>query len=368
FLSSLVNLANDWLHENKHWKIVNCETVTQYSKQKSEEVDYSAIVRTLRIWIQRSNVGYVRNKKNEMIFWHKDFKPKQRNCFLLLDDVIKQLNLAIRAGEVRGKIINVETVRCQATDNWLFNPQLTFVNKGNTNKEIHEFRNFVFIIRVYYETCPLDSLEEVGLKDFVPLNLSPENRKTEFTEDFSSVFNRASQWISKNPEVNFCNAQAVDTIVQEGESGPNTKVMTRTKYEKEAEIRFLRIYYTKPMKEFCDNFPLSLVDKTAIYLASTSIAAKKCQEQIDAWFANLSFDSENYKYRVLAAETLVLPPYVKDKKGVNFLKAVDEIFRCNRLEGRLRYAFLAIRLYYDEGYDSLRQNNEIDTQEFIDFN
>lgn len=50
--------------------------------------------------------------------------------------------------------------------------------------------------------------------------------------------------------------------------------------------------------------------------------------------------------RIINIETIVVPPFVN--KLSSFQYSVDKTDSCNQLEGRLRYSFTAIRVYYNE--------------------
>jgi hypothetical protein len=76
-----------------------------------------------------------------------------------LDDVVETINDSIRSGEIKGKLLNIESINYDANDEWVVDTECP-KQKEFTSKQIT-------IIRVYYEikeTLP----EDIAIFDFVP--------------------------------------------------------------------------------------------------------------------------------------------------------------------------------------------------------
>lgn len=219
-------LANQWLFDHPGWEILSCETVAQFISKSEKDVDYSADVYTLRMWIRRANINY--SESCDTVFWFKDFTPQRREDdqnFETMEDLIETINEDILAGRINGKILQIETIKVIADQNWHCRSDATFISDGKTSRDIHRFTNVLLGVRIFFQIGELFE-DEVVLADFVPeFDLedddsgkeedleSPTERRTK-SERFSSLIKRASDWLVRNPELNFCNAQATDIRVR----------------------------------------------------------------------------------------------------------------------------------------------------------
>jgi hypothetical protein len=124
--------------------------------------------------------------------------------FETLDDLVRKINDKIKNEEIGGRILNVQTIKCPADDNWEFDGQETDPKTSG---------KYIFLLRVFYEVGPPgDSL--VGLADFIPQHISGGGLFSwpKF-ETQKEVLAKLSSWISENPEIIFCNAQTVDILL-----------------------------------------------------------------------------------------------------------------------------------------------------------
>lgn len=116
--------------------------------------------------------------------------------------MINKINQMIRDGQFHGQIVSVECLQCESSADWTVDPEQTLPG-SSINK--------VTIVRLYYEESLQPFDEEIGLADFIPQHLSGGSlfSRPEF-ESFASVIDRASHWLSENPEINFRNTQSID--------------------------------------------------------------------------------------------------------------------------------------------------------------
>ena len=86
-----------------------------------------------------------------------------------------------------------------------------------------------------------------------------------------------------------------------------------------------------------------------LYLTAIGFNAKTMIEDINEWYREVFHANDVKRSRqILNIETVVTPPFVNDETGLSFQRAIDETLDCNAMEGRFKYSFMAIRIYYDE--------------------
>lgn len=233
----MVEYANRWLFANEEWNIINCETITKYnhSLQKNGEksvsrhcslrgefprakenhllpafqglatphdIDYSAIVKVLRIWITRSDHTTNSEHNNAHRLRFTDFKPTAEDN---IDTLVQAANRHIFEEKLKGNIITVQTVDCDSSEDWKFNPEETFCGFGKMNEDKKpKFK--VSILRIFYDVDH-ESNEEIGIQDFLPVQETADGTY----EKFSNLIKRSAKWLNENPEVHFCGAQTLDT-------------------------------------------------------------------------------------------------------------------------------------------------------------
>lgn len=205
-------LANEWLCTHSEWQLLNCETMTKWSNQKVDGVDYSAVVNSLRIWIKRESINDQSKSKRQNqihpIFWYHDFVPEISDSHTdSLDTLINRINCALNEGKINGKILQIQTIKCPATANWSFNSGTTYCDDGQTSKDINRFPNYVLILRIYFKLGSQSIANELIVADFLPF-YSPNCE-----DKFSSLIDRASNWLKQNYQFDFCNAQSVDILI-----------------------------------------------------------------------------------------------------------------------------------------------------------
>ncbi|XP_074603367.1 uncharacterized protein LOC141856834 isoform X2 [Brevipalpus obovatus] len=379
---SLVCLANHWLLDHPGWEIISAETHAQYIPRTVDGVDYSADVYTLRMWIRRANIQY--GEYSEMVFWFKDFTPQRREddgTFESLEDIIQDINENIANGRINGKILQIETIKVAATDNWDYRSDATYISDGKTSRDIHRLCNVVLGVRLFFQIgeCLED---EIVLADFVPefeldtdegdggegkrrlsessdLMMasfgSPTKRKHK-SERFSSLIKRVSEWLNRNPELNFCNAQATDIRVRGNEKPESieTRITWWVKQSTDKMIRFLRIFCTKPSEMF--RMAVSTIGHASLFahnshLTLTAVAFdnKTFHEDVQEWYNEIIKDDPGQIVRKIATiETIIVPPFILDETGASFQHAVDQTLLGSPMEGLLKYSFLSIRVYYQE--------------------
>ncbi len=90
---------------------------------------------------------------------HIDLIPENKdNCdfsgskFEKLDDVINRMNATIKSGGLEGKIITIESLQYDASNDWKIDTEVSLSSLSTKN---------VFILRIFYE-LGLPSDEEIG--------------------------------------------------------------------------------------------------------------------------------------------------------------------------------------------------------------
>ncbi|CAG2119113.1 unnamed protein product, partial [Medioppia subpectinata] len=72
------------------------------------------------------------------------------------------MNATIRSGGLEGKIITIESLSYDATNDWKIDPEVSLSSMSSKN---------MFILRIFYE-IGLPSTQEIGIQDFLPQMIS----------------------------------------------------------------------------------------------------------------------------------------------------------------------------------------------------
>lgn len=149
---------------------------------------------------------------------------------------------------------------------------------------------------------------------------------------------------------------------------PDTRKISKRDVSGNKEVRFLRIYFKKPIEvvETDTNQDIEPGPPPApVYLSSSILMAKNCIPPLNhRYISDCLCQSEKYKQKILAVETVVLPPFINDNKDDDFNRSAEEVLGCNRIKGRFRYSFSGIRLYCDEGYYNSKKNSFVESEMF----
>uniref|UniRef100_T1K1F9 Uncharacterized protein n=2 Tax=Tetranychus urticae TaxID=32264 RepID=T1K1F9_TETUR len=369
----MILLANDWLAENPSWKAINCESVTLLFKPNESgslelrPTDASFyiygsakqhIVKALRLWIKRQPTDSTDDSENvskakPQILDYLDIIPENRGdgdsfCpkFENLNQCVERINKMVREKKINGTIITVESLNCEAEIDWKINPEQTlnfFTNKTVT------------ILRIFYEKGPPSELE-IGIKDFVPQNLSGGGffKRPKF-EPFSLVLTRSTKWLIENPDVTFRNAQSLDIKLKS--LGPCD--VTSMAYTEHGDyLKIFRIAYTKPLK--CkSNQSLNIDNNNIVETKSLVLASKlfmptkkgesltEIRQRLEDWI-NVSHKDQivgeiNKPIEILSAETVEVFCRSDDNE---LEKAVDDTFQYNRFGTKNGYIFMSLRVYF----------------------
>ncbi|XP_054161102.1 uncharacterized protein LOC128959187 [Oppia nitens] len=385
----LVDTCNVWLKKNILWDVVNCETVklsyrhnltTMVSRWEVQtnpaanpwvtptRGDFETSLKVLRVWIKRRD----EERDAPVELKYKDFEPIRKDgSFDNLDDVVNRINDQIRSKELTGsRLITIEALNVVANGEWRIDTELSVADESVRH---------VTIIRVFYESSVGgvggdNGLfnEHIGIADFTPHHLSGGSLfKRPHFESFSSIIDRASQWLSDNPEINFLNAQSID-IKLKSLTKVDTRVCSHTEHGD--YIHILRVAYTKPFEHLlggqtsadntsnssrtADNqsigWPTGPPPPAPIYLSSKVFLVSKqdilddVHHKINNWVKDSSQMDERFKSRIMSAETVQV--FAKDGDDRNLCRALEQTFQCNRLGLMNTFAFNAIRVYFDVGF------------------
>lgn len=175
------------------------------------------------------------------ILSYVDFRPEKDEAdestrFERLETVIERANSAIRAGEVKGSSITIETLYFPANSDW----------EIDTEETLHVFPGkCVSILRLFYFTGPEAMQEEIAIRDFTPKLLSGGGlfKKPSF-ENLSGIMSRASDWLAINGEdIDFKNAQCLEIKVKHFKH-VDTNTMSHSS-DRGDYLRIFRVAYTK---------------------------------------------------------------------------------------------------------------------------
>ncbi|CAG2161784.1 unnamed protein product [Oppiella nova] len=390
----LVDTCNAWLKRNPIWEVINCETVklsyrhnltTMVSRWEVQtnpatnpwvtptRGDFETSLKVLRVWIKRREEIRVKDPESDVpVLNYMDFEPlRKEGNFENLDDVVARINAKIRAQGFDGRrLITIESLNVEANADWKIDPELSVVEESSRH---------VTIIRLFYEQG--DCLEEeIGIADFTPHHLSGGSLfKRPHFEQFSSIIDRASQWLSDNPEINFLNAQSIDIKLKSRvlanivschfatHANTVTKVDTRacSHTEHGDYVHILRVAYTKPFEPEVEHTggpppPAPIYLSSKVFLVTKNDVLDDIHHRINNWIKEASQVEERFKSRLLSAETVEV--FAKDEH--NLEKALEQTFQCNRLGSMNTFAFSAIRVYFDVGFYG-RQNRSMSTMPAI---
>lgn len=267
-------------------------------------------------------------------------------------------------GRKIGEIITIETLQCPAALDWTL--------EDSTKPQIFPPNRCVSIIRLFYAAnIPQSAQLHVGIKDFVPSKLSGDSffRRPEF-EAFSSVVQRASDWLADNPEADFKNAQCLEMrmkSISSVDSSSLSHVADRGNY-----LRIFRVAYVcdkayaKALSEDEQADSIELKSPPAdppaapIYLSSvifTPADKDACVQdirlQIEKYIAKLTRETNDEiacgrRPRVLSAETVEI--FTKNFTDDEIRAETENTFKFNRIGVRNSFLFIALRVYFDVGY------------------
>ncbi|XP_053206350.1 uncharacterized protein LOC128390628 isoform X2 [Panonychus citri] len=370
----MILLANDWLAENPSWRAINCESVTLLFKANDtgnlelRPIDASFyiygsakqhIVKALRLWIKRKPItgdesdSYGGETIEPQILDYIDIIPENRGdgdsfCpkFENLNQCVERINKMTQERKINGTIITIESLNCEAEIDWKINPEQTlnfFTNKTVT------------IIRIFYEKGPPNQLE-IGIKDFVPKNISGGGffKRPKF-EAFSLVLTRATRWLSENPDISLRNAQSLDIKLKSLGSCDLTCSMAYTEHGD--YLKIFRIAYTKCPKSQSTlslNLSNAIMETKSLILGSKLFMPIKkgeslteIRQRMEDWINTIPKDQVNGEINrpieILSAETVEVFCRSDDNE---LEKAVEDTFQYNRFGTKNGYIFISLRVYF----------------------
>ena len=149
---------------------------------------------------------------NSIILNYIDIIPElseENEKFERLDECLNKLNRLIKDGQIKGRILNVETSSCEATVKWRIDTENSFT--AMTTKNVYFLRCF------YIENDKLFEMNErIRIMDFIPENLliNAGFFKRPKYESFSLLIPKATEWLVNNSEFKFKNAQTLDVKIK----------------------------------------------------------------------------------------------------------------------------------------------------------
>ncbi|RWS15785.1 hypothetical protein B4U79_02259 [Dinothrombium tinctorium] len=377
--SSLIESANEWLLKNNEWEVINLETVLLFFKATENsgchlvpedtcfpldgevhssimglrKVKLTSSDEKNRMWLKRREGEEARDsdesKPISQTLKYVDFIPQtddddDKSRFEKLDAVVDRANKSIKDGRLDGKIITIETLNFPANAEWQIDPELT----------LHIFpTKCVSIIRIFYEKGEICK-DLIGIEDFVPKRISGGGffKKPEF-QTVSDCIQRASEWLSDNPNYDFKNAQCLE-VKMKSLSVIDTKIMSHSA-DRGDYIRIFRVAYTKPIaqNEFGASRPIFLT--SVIFTPGDQEATiyeikRKMQEWISAATReiNSSGDQTGPRPQLLSAETVEI--FTKEFTEEEIKAETENTFQFNRIGTMNSFLFVAFRVYFDVGF------------------
>ncbi|XP_054164398.1 uncharacterized protein LOC128962087 [Oppia nitens] len=288
--------------------------------------------------INGCTAGQTDDQNNSLppVLQYRDFIPKlvdkDRHQFESVDDVIKRLNHAINNQEFNGKILNIQTLAFRAGNQWQVNTETTGQSRP---------------------------LIEVGFADFIPQCLSGGSIfKRPVFESQQFILEKASKWLSDNPEINYCSAVSMDVKLKSMVS-INTKQMSAIR-ETGDYIRILRLAYTKPR-----DVPVDIPESSAtlpppppVYLESQSFVVYKSYAEVkrlvnefmasrQEWSRDVP---DQYRWSLFSCETVPVFSVnnLKQSLETNSDQSFQAILSTSRSINRSEY--FAVKIYFDVGY------------------
>ncbi|RWS29280.1 hypothetical protein B4U80_00675 [Leptotrombidium deliense] len=264
--------------------------------------------------------------------------------FERLDIVIEKVNKAIKEGKIDGKILTIETLYFPANAEWVIDPELT----------LHIFpTKCVSIIRIFFEKGKVCK-DIVGIKDYVPKLIGGGGffKKPEF-EQFSDCIQRASEWLSENPELDLKNAQCLEVKIK-SISQIDTGIMSHSA-DRGDYIRIFRMAYTKSTDR------QQLPPPPPIYLSSViftpaghETSVHEIKRKMHEWVVaatleiNSSGEKPLHRPRLLSAETVEI--FTKDFSEEEIRSETENTFQFNRIGTMNSFLYMAFRVYFDVGF------------------
>ena len=177
-----------------------------------------------------------------------------------------------------GEIITIETLYYPVTTS-----EWTIDQKNSVN--LFPSR-CVSVIRIFYLHSELEmqTFPLIGIKDFVPKQISGGGFfKMPVFESFSRVLERASNWISTNPELKFKNAQCLE-VKMKIMGRIDTKVMSHSADQGDF-ARIFRVAYTKSDPASAPSPPPASIFLSSVIFtpADRDASVLEIKRKIHAW-------------------------------------------------------------------------------------
>lgn len=176
---------NEWLADNSQVAFATIETITWTSLDQEIFTDNTIIrrsltsdtryVRGIRAWyFVWDDTFYAKNDTKRIEIKFVDYVTDKKKC-LTTSDLIKKLNSDIGAGDIKGKILKIETIHVPSSDTTVC------VWKENASNDKH----WTTFLRLFYDTSAPAKYGQLVVKDYLPQrdNRSKENQGFELYED-----------------------------------------------------------------------------------------------------------------------------------------------------------------------------------------
>ncbi|KAI3477012.1 hypothetical protein L1887_61372 [Cichorium endivia] len=288
----------------------------------------------------------ISGSRRSVVLAYVDIVPEcneENGKFERLEDCLKKLNRLIKSGEIKGRVLNVETGSCEATVKWKIDTEITFT--ALTSKNVNFLRCF------YAENEQPEANERIKVQDFVPDHLSAAGffKRPRF-ESFSHLVPKLTEWLVNNPD------NLDEEIKEKQQSRGNAKIQD-SGTDCDSLVKKLRDFSTE--------------DKRQIYLSSKLFLCHRkgqtindLKQEIQEWSRNYQLETRSKsansadaaKPRILACETIQLfckQNFFEMNKNNDFTylqKATEETFTANRFGLKNGYLVNAFRVFFDVGW------------------
>jgi hypothetical protein len=175
-----------------------------------------------------------------------------------------------------GDIITIETLYYPVTSSEWIVEQKNSVNLFPSR--------CVSVIRIFYMASPSlsKSFPIIGIKDFIPKQISGGGFfKMPVFESFPQVLERASEWITANPDLKFKNAQCLETKMKIM-GRIDTRIMSHSADQGDF-VRFFRVAYIKSDPAPSPPPPPIFLSSVIFTPADSDASVLEIKRKIHAW-------------------------------------------------------------------------------------
>lgn len=367
--STVIEQANQWIKDNTTFMVMKCESIIK-KLQGGDALDEDAVVfhescygvnkylRGLRLWLaprletetETQVLGYLTTLPDPVedssdfmssIFARSDSAIPS---FCSMPETVARLNKFLKKKPIPGSILNIETLRIKYEDTdprcALDTEKMCWAESGKTS------RVYVSAIRVFY-VIGKPVFESIGMHDEVPVcqNNYEIMSRLRFCP-FTTVVQRAKQWLQSQKGIKVINMQTVPTVCDRNRAGEAQIHTEKSLYCEEANhdlqlARVLRIYYIQdPKSEVRPYEKLQLT--TRLFIPTRNSGYGKDYESFSKTMQRVITWLNVTRTPIFGVETVTYP-YSPDMYGSGVFSDSAAI---SRIATAGKYFITTVRLYF----------------------